>query len=62
MPYNHSNLDETIMVELEQQQALDSYNLDETHTSSYETDAYDLDEMYGRTDTSYETLAYKHYA
>ena len=25
-------------------------------------DCYDLDEMYARTHTSYETLAYKHYA
>jgi len=40
--------------------ALDS-DLDET-TSSYSDTLYDLDEMYARHDTSYEALAYRHYA
>ncbi len=40
--------------------ALDSY-LDET-SSSYSDTLYDLDEMYARHDSSYEALAYRHYA
>ncbi len=40
--------------------ALDSY-LDEI-SSSYSDTLYDLDEMYARHDSSYEALAYRHYA
>ncbi len=40
--------------------ALDS-DLDEI-SHSYSDTLYDLDEMYARHDTSYETLAYRHYA
>ncbi len=37
-------------------------DLIENHSSSYRDSLYDDDEMYERNDTSYETLAYKHYA
>jgi len=48
------------------QSQLDSqldYYLDEMHvTSSYSYTCHLDDEIYARRDTSYETLAYKHYA